>query len=660
MLKIPQIQSQFVAISGGMDLTTPPIVKANSEAIMALNVQPNYEGGFSRIEGFECIDGRTTPSDMMHFSIMLDRVVDSLHIGKTFQLSSKTCHIIDINDNIIVVAVLGKLTSHAGDSFRLESQEYRLLSTPLIDAGDIEKYQHYQAKAFQVGVNLVQEVPGDGNVLGVVELHDQIIAFRNQDEKCGVFIATESGWQTPQKTYVAHLKEITNPKDLIDGIEFSIGSKKSTILSAVLSADDSAGFIVTTMNISNEAQITISGRTVAKVKSCDEVLLGKDGVWQFIYHNFYGSPHTQYAYGCNGLQVIEVRPNGIIIPIATYTENPTYICSHRNHLFISFKGGQFGHSLVGSPTKWSVILGAEQFSVGDEITALSSTVGGVLLIGCKHKVTALYGSTRDDWVLKDISRVGVKSGTLQNVFMPIAVSQHGIIRIDQTEQFGDFKLSETDSSRKLGFKPVENNIIYSSTKAKSNQVRFYSENALHICMMLMPDGQTKCSYFNYPQKIKGVWQSHHYTFLAFSDGKVYRQSDKCYSFSGEPIDWVVKMAFNHCGSPIHIKSWKSAELQATAKGMMKFQYRFDLDYNSDFHSPNLPREIQAVGDGGRWNESLWNDFLWSVEDYSTPSLHLHGHSKNISISFSGSSLYSPQFELTGLILNFIPRRFQRV
>lgn len=72
MAKLPQIQSQFVAISGGMDLTTPPIAKANSEAIMALNVQPNLEGGFSRIEGFECVDGEIQPSEMNHFHFILD------------------------------------------------------------------------------------------------------------------------------------------------------------------------------------------------------------------------------------------------------------------------------------------------------------------------------------------------------------------------------------------------------------------------------------------------------------------------------------------------------------------------------------------------------------------------------------------------------------
>lgn len=660
MAKLPQIQSQFVAISGGMDLTTPPIAKANSEAIMALNVQPNLEGGFSRIEGFECVDGEIQPSEMNHFHFILDRGLEPSAVGKKIHLADKACWIIAAHGNTATVAVVGKLNVALGTSFNIDSTTYTLTSNPFVDSGDILKYQEFQAKAFQFGVDNVKAVPGNEFIRGVVELNEQVIAFRDQEEKCGVFFATENGWKESAQTYIVQLKEISKPQDLIDGIEFSVGAVKSNILSVVLSADNQIGFIVTSTELNINDNITISSQIVAKVQSCDKVVLSKGKYWKFIYHNFYGSPQTQYAYGCNGEQVIEIRPDGVIVPVAIHAEKPIHICAHRNHLFVSFEGGQLGHSLVGKPTKWSVILGSEQFGVGDEITALSSTVGGVLLIGCRHKVSALYGSTREDWVLKDISTVGIKTGTLQTVFMPIAVSQHGIIRVDATEQFGDFKLSETDSSRKLGFKPIENNIIYSSTKAKSNQVRFYSENALHICMMLLPDGKTRCSYFNYPDKLMGVWQSKENTYLAFSDGKVYRQSDKCYSFSGKPIDWIVKMAFNHCGSPMHIKSWKSAELQATAKGMLNFQYRFDLDYNADIHAPHLARDIRATGDGGRWNESLWDDFLWSAEDYSTPTLRLAGYSRNISISFTGSSLYSPQFELTGLILNFIPRRFYRV
>lgn len=237
----------------------------------------------------------------------------------------------------------------------------------------------------------------------------------------------------------------------------------------MLSADDSSGYLVVNTALLPAAEIHINGSVAAKVKSCEAVRLTKEKAWTFIYHNFYGGTETAYAYGCNGEQVIEVRPDGIIVPIITQAENPQYIVAHRNHLFIAFSGGQFGHSLVGKPTHWAVLLGSEHFGVGDEITALSSTTGGVLLIGCRHKTTALYGSTRDDWVLKDIAKVGIKSGTLQATFIPIAISRHGIIRVDATEQFGDFKLSETDLVANWVSNPLK--IILSFLPQKPKQTK---------------------------------------------------------------------------------------------------------------------------------------------------------------------------------------------
>ncbi|MFC0939008.1 hypothetical protein ACFGYY_06490 [Pasteurella multocida] len=643
-----------------MDLTTPPVAKSNSEAIMALNVQPNYGGGFSRIEGYECFDGITVPSKMTHCYLVVDREFPQDVVGKQFTLAGTQCYILSAEGTRLAIATLGHLDVDAGNVFTLDDQRYQMKSATFLDSGDASIYQSFQAKAFQIGIDLVQPVTGENTLRGVVELNDQVIAFRDQSSECGVFLATKTGWQQAPTTYLVELKEIVKPKDFIDGTVFNVGAQQGELLSCALSADDKNGHVVIGLPVSPDSEIHINGSFAAKVKSCSPVALTKGKQWQFVYHNFYGSPETQYAYGCNGEEVVEIRHNGSIIPIVTNTEKPKYICAHRNHLFVAFDGGQFGHSLVGKPTHWSVLLGSEQFGVGDEITALSSTVGGVLLIGCRYKVAALYGGGRDDWVLKDISKVGIKSGTLQTAFMPIAISQHGIIRVDATEQFGDFKLSETDSSRKLGFKPIENNIIFSSVKSKANQVRFYSENALHICMMLQPNGSTKCSYFLYPDRLKGVWQTHNYTFLAFDDGKVYRQSDDCFSFAGKPIEWLIKMAFNHCGSPMVIKSWKSAELQATAQGTLPLHYRFDLDYNNDFHAATFAKPLSVVGSGGRWNESLWNDFLWSASDYETKTLYLNGHSRNLSLSFTGNDLYAPQFELTGLILNYIPRRSYRV
>ncbi|MBN6067400.1 hypothetical protein HYE54_01020 [Aggregatibacter actinomycetemcomitans] len=661
MAQLPRIQSQFIAISGGMDLTTPPIAKANSEAISALNVQPNYGGGFSRIEGYECIDGKTIPSEMTYAVLIVGIIPDKERFrNQAFVHAGKQYRIIDVLDNAFVVAFLKPINVVNGVSFTVNGVSFTAHYVNSSIDGQLEDDLNYRGWAFQLGVDSVSAVPGVDKIRGVAELNGEVIAFRDNGEKCGTFISSNNGWSPVPASYLVKLKNLVKPENLLDNSNFTSGSVKGVIHSATLSPDSKSGYVVLSQSVTVNQPLQINGITVATVETCDLVTLSKGKDWQFIYHNFYGGANTFYAYGCNGEQVIEVRPNGVIIPILVNNDNPQYICAHRNHLFASFPGGQLGHSLVGRPNKWSVLLGSEQFGLGDEITALSSTTGGVLIIGCRSKTAGLYGSGRDNWAMKDISSVGIHPNTLQTSFVPIAISKNGITRIDQSEKFGDFKLSETDANRKLGFDKQYYNIVYSSTKPKANQIRFYSAEGRHVCIMFNPDGSTRSTFFTYPEPVKGLWQSPDNVYMAFDDGKLYRQSDNCHSFSGKEIDWIVKMAFNHCGSPTLVKSWHSAELQATTEGKSKLSYRFDLDYNSNYHAATLGKELQIAGGGGRWNDSFWNDFLWSAEDYSTPTFHLSGYSRNIALSFSGKSIYSPQFEISGLILNYITRRNYRV
>lgn len=661
MVQLPRIQSQFIAISGGMDLTTPPIAKASSEAISALNVQPNYGGGFSRIEGYECIDGKMIPSEMTYAVFIVGKISDKASLkNQTFTCDGKQYQIIDVLDNAFVVAFLKPMNVVNGVSFTVNRRRFTAHYVNSSIEGSLEDDLNYRRQAFQLGVDSVFAVPGVDKVRGVVELNGEVIAFRDNGEKCGAFISTSNGWSPVPVSYLVKLREPVKPEKLLDNANFTAGRISGVIHSVILSPDNSSGYVVLSQSVEEGQPLQIDGVTVATVENCTEVSLSKGKTWQFIYHNFYGGASTFYAYGCNGEQIIEVRPNGVMVPILVNNDNPQYICAHRNHLFAAFPGGQLGHSLVGHPNKWSVLLGSEQFGLGDEITDLSSTAGGVLIIGCRNKTAGLYGSGREDWVLKNISSVGIFSGTLQTSFVPIAISKNGITRIDQTEQFGDFKLSETEANRKLGFDKQHYNIVYSSTKPKANQIRFYSTEGRHVCIMFNPDGSTKSTFFTYPEPVKGLWQSLDNVYMAFEDGKVYRQSDKCRSFSGKPIDWIIKMAFNHCGSPTLVKSWHSAEIQATTEGKSVLSYRFDLDYNANYHTTTLSKDLQIAGGGGRWNDSFWNDFLWSAEDYSTPTFHLSGYSRNIALSFSGKSIYSPQFEISGLILNYITRRNYRV
>lgn len=78
------------------------------------------------------------------------------------------------------------------------------------------------------------------------------------------------------------------------------------------------------------------------------------------------------------------------------------IAVHSGHLFLGYPGGQYQHSAPGNPHTWSALLGAESFAIGDEITAMLPTTGGVLVIASAQRVFGLYGSGSKDWEQRDL------------------------------------------------------------------------------------------------------------------------------------------------------------------------------------------------------------------------------------------------------------------
>ena len=301
MAQLPRIQSQFVAISGGMDLTTPPIAKANSEAISALNVQPNYGGGFSRIEGYECIDGKMIPSEMAYAVLVVGEVhsKERFH-GQTFIHEGKQYHVVDVLDNAFVVAFLKPINIVNGMSFAINGMSFTAAYVNSSFDGELEEDLRYRSMAFQLGVDSVSAVPGTEKIRGVVELSGEVIAFRDNSEHCGAFISSNNGWSAVPATYLVKLKNLVKPENLLEHVSFTSGTVKGVIHSVALAPDSASGYVVLSQSVSANQPLQINGVTAATVENCNAVTLSKGKDWQFIYHNFYGSSNTFYAYGCNG------------------------------------------------------------------------------------------------------------------------------------------------------------------------------------------------------------------------------------------------------------------------------------------------------------------------------------------------------------------------
>ena len=63
----------------------------------------------------------------------------------------------------------------------------------------------------------MKSVPGENPLRGVVELQGEVIAFRDEGEKCGVFISSNEGWSAAPLSYWVKLKDVVKPENLLNG-----------------------------------------------------------------------------------------------------------------------------------------------------------------------------------------------------------------------------------------------------------------------------------------------------------------------------------------------------------------------------------------------------------------------------------------------------------
>jgi hypothetical protein len=57
-----KINTDYVKFGGGLDLATPVLSLPAGSALAAMNYEPGVFGGYTRVDGFERIDGRPAPS----------------------------------------------------------------------------------------------------------------------------------------------------------------------------------------------------------------------------------------------------------------------------------------------------------------------------------------------------------------------------------------------------------------------------------------------------------------------------------------------------------------------------------------------------------------------------------------------------------------------
>lgn len=448
------------------------------------------------------------------------------------------------------------------------------------------------------------------------------------------------------------------------------------VISYLVKVGDATKYVLTVsnphaINLTSDSTVEVRLFTAfCEVTASSKITLPVGGQYKAVVHNFYGSPTMRRAYLVNGVgRAMELREDGRLVPLFAVDDDaldkPTHIEAHKEHLFLGFRGGQYQHSAIGNPLTWSGLLGAEAFSTGDEITALKSIQGGVLVVGCRNRLVVLRGSNSADWQQDIISEsVGVFDNTFQSLFIPMGLSDNGLVRLDRVQEYGDFTLSMLDPTEKVS--PIIDAYQWnnSSQLATANQYRLYSTSGVNLAVTLDSAGAPKFTTFRYPAAVSGAWrydEAKERNFFALAGmGYVYELHEDAFSFDGADIRWTLKTAYMHMNSPGVLKSWRSALIEQGVASVFGCDFWWNIEYRAGqvFSSERVETELGAIS-SALWNNANWNQFYWNAEQSGETGLvSINGNSTSISFAFSAKTAFEPNFNIAGLLINYIPRRLK--
>ena len=394
------------------------------------------------------------------------------------------------------------------------------------------------------------------------------------------------------------------------------------------------------------------------------------GVFEFVSYNFFARTEQVRIYGCNGKDfAFELNPKtGLICPILMDDDPALYphtLAVHKNHLFLGFDGGLVRHSVIGEPMNFNGQLGAFEIGVGDDVSAMVSHPGDVLAIICRNRIQGLYGNTIDDWNMSLIAEnVGGYPRSVQLLQQAYMLDDNGLCQLQRVVEYGNFQ----DATVSRLIQPLINrhkkNVTGSTVLRDQNLICLYFKNGFGLSFRPISGQLPEILNFEYPTNITCV---HHFedeagnarVFFGTPEGWVF-EDRKGSSFDGQPIESLIRTAYNPVESPTYRKSFKRLELMLAGGYDVFLQLGMEFDYSAAYTPQSAIRAFTLYGgQGGYWNEDNWNEFYWSGQGVSTGEISVSGTGKNYSLMIYGKSPWTSPYTLQGVMVHYIPRRLDR-
>ncbi len=694
------IKTQYFQLSGGLDLRTPAISVPPGRAIGVENYESSARG-YRRIDGFERLDGRPAPSDASYWILDFDAGTDAMSAGDilTGDPSGATGELLidaviesgsyggnDAAGYNVLVNVTGTFVNNEALDVSAAQKatadgvvSQRGADTDTLDATYIQD-------AIETTRADILAVPGSGDMRGVCLFAGAKYAFRDNAGATAVdmYKSTTAGWvlqvlgetmnfTSGGTTEIAEGDTITGDSSAKTAVV-----KRVILTSGTWAGGDAAGrFVLYSVSgaFTPGEGLEVSAVNLATC-TADAVVntLAAGGRFEFAIGNLGGHAGNRNLYGVDGVSLGWEWDGTVFTPIITgmTIDTPRHVIIHHNHLCYSFSGGSFQHSGIGTPYVWTILSGATEIQIGQEITGMIQNVTGTLTIFGRNIVNILYGFSAVTWTMDTLTdEAGGVEWTQQLIGTPIYLDDHGLRSLSTTQAFGDFKLGELTSlveplfasKRKAGITAV------ASIRVRSkDQYRIFWSDGTYLTMYFgekqgRSTGKPEITIGSLGKVVTCAFSGedsagNEVLLIGSTDGFVY-QLDSDTSFDGTEIVAFLRLPFNHVGSPTNDKRWTKATAEIDAQGIISLGVLADFSYG-DPDQPGLGEvDFSISGGGAFWNEANWNEFLWSAQVEGIAEVYIDGIGNNMSLVFRSEATYESPHTIHSLTLHYSERRLRR-
>lgn len=690
-----QVQSEEVDLAGGMDLVTPALATAPGVLIDSVNYEPNINGGYRRMYGFERIDGRPSPSQQTYWDMVV-ALTHSVAVGATVTgaTSGATAVVLQVNGitELIVTKVVGTfqaetITVSASSVGTVSQVNQASALTPLLDAA----YTALAADNYRADIG---HPPGSGPTRGVKYYNGSLYAFRNNsgNTACVMYRATTSGW-----TAITFGREIQftnavgqiNVGDTVTGATSgATGVVKAALLRTgtwTVSGVGTLVFDTVTGAFQNAEALQVATVTKATSSTVDTAIaLQPNGRFEFINYNFSGQATSLKMYGCDGVNFMFEFDGTRLVPIRTGIsgDNPQFITAWENML-VAALGSSVEVSGIGQQYSWTALTGAAELTLGDTCTGLLPQVGngtqGALAIFTPHKTFILYGTSEADFTLVIQSPdAGAAPYSCQNVGFAYFLDTKGMLQINTSRNYGNFAMSVL--TRKI--QPIINAkrglAVASCIVRASNQIRIYYADGTGFILYMTPQNTESVGgdvllgdvvggamYFDmgsarYFYTITsdidqfGIER----TFAAGSDGYVY-ELERGTSFDGAAIQSHLFTCFNSSKSPRNRKHYIRTVLMAQCGNTANVNVGYELSYGGQETNSGYQAFQTLIGNGSWWDIFTFDSFIWDAPYVNEYVIDTPGNGRNLSLMVYGNTNLDLPYTVQSAIMNYTIGRLER-